>query len=559
MTEIQLNKRNKTIKIVNRKDTIRLQHTGRTGPTGDIGPIGPQGPQGLPVSVNNIEHINGNIDITPDNLDDTSTAHKFVASTDLTKLSNLSGINTGDETQSTIKTKLGAATSTSDGYATATQVAKLAGIMDGAEVNVQADWSAVNGDAQILNKPTLGTAAAKDIPATGNASATEVVYGTDTRLTDSRPASDVSAWAKTPSKPTYTNTEVGAAATVHTHVASDISDFNSNVSNNTDVSANTAARHTHSNKATLDATTASFTTAQETKLSGIATGATANATDAQLRDRSTHTGTQAQSTIANLTTDLAAKANFPNTDSHVPVRDGSGAQSSLRYTSGTTGYTIGFRTADGQIGVGEPTDNTHATNKGYVDTALNAKANASDTVNLTGNQTVAGVKTFSSSPAVPTAATTTQAVNKGQMDTADALKLDKANPGVRSVYSVTAAGVNETIQVNATANNTIPIRNALGQFDVGTPASSTQVTNKSYVDGLAPIYGTGNPNGIVSATVGRIYSDTTGANNTHLWIKAVGTGNTGWQIVPKSTTTANITVSATAPTSPVIGDLWVIA
>jgi len=32
----------------------------------------------------------------------------------------------------------------------------------------------------------LGTAAAKDIPATGNASATEVVYGSDTRLSDSR-------------------------------------------------------------------------------------------------------------------------------------------------------------------------------------------------------------------------------------------------------------------------------------------------------------------------------------------------------------------------------------
>jgi len=40
----------------------------------------------------------------------------------------------------------------------------------------------------------------------------------------------------------------------------------------------------------LTNTTASFTTAQETKLAGIATGATANATDAQLRDRATHTG-----------------------------------------------------------------------------------------------------------------------------------------------------------------------------------------------------------------------------------------------------------------------------
>lgn len=53
--------------------------------------------------------------------------------------------------------------------------------------NVNADWDATSGDAEILNKPDLGTAAAKDVPATGNASATEVVLGTDTRLTDARP------------------------------------------------------------------------------------------------------------------------------------------------------------------------------------------------------------------------------------------------------------------------------------------------------------------------------------------------------------------------------------
>ena len=38
----------------------------------------------------------------------------------------------------------------------------------------------------------------------------------------------------------------------------------------------------------------------KTKLDGIATGATANATDAQLRDRATHTGTQAHTTITGL-------------------------------------------------------------------------------------------------------------------------------------------------------------------------------------------------------------------------------------------------------------------
>jgi hypothetical protein len=43
---------------------------------------------------------------------------------------------------------------------TATEKTKLAGIAAGAEVNVNPDWTAVSGDGQILNKPTLGTAAA---------------------------------------------------------------------------------------------------------------------------------------------------------------------------------------------------------------------------------------------------------------------------------------------------------------------------------------------------------------------------------------------------------------
>jgi hypothetical protein len=40
---------------------------------------------------------------------------------------------------------------------------KLDGIAAGAEVNVNADWTAVSGDALILNKPTLGTASAQNV------------------------------------------------------------------------------------------------------------------------------------------------------------------------------------------------------------------------------------------------------------------------------------------------------------------------------------------------------------------------------------------------------------
>ncbi|MFK3971125.1 hypothetical protein ACI2KS_10400 [Pseudomonas sp. NPDC087358] len=51
-----------------------------------------------------------------------------------------------------------------------------------------------------------------------------------------------------------------------------------------------------------------YTTAEQSKLAGIAAGATVNSTDAALRDRSTHTGTQAISTVTGLQTALDAKA-----------------------------------------------------------------------------------------------------------------------------------------------------------------------------------------------------------------------------------------------------------
>ena len=51
----------------------------------------------------------------------------------------------------------------------------------------------------------------------------------------------------------------------------------------------------------------SFTTAEKNKLAGIAAGATANATDAQLRDRAGHTGTQPISSVSGLQAALDGK------------------------------------------------------------------------------------------------------------------------------------------------------------------------------------------------------------------------------------------------------------
>jgi hypothetical protein len=98
------------------------------------------------------------------------------------------------------------------GYTTA-EADKLVTIASGAEVNVNADWTAASGDAFILNKPLLGTAAAFDVgtssgnvvqldalaklPAidgsqlTGINTITDLSYDTSTRFLDSSTGSGV--------------------------------------------------------------------------------------------------------------------------------------------------------------------------------------------------------------------------------------------------------------------------------------------------------------------------------------------------------------------------------
>ena len=101
-----------------------------------------------------------------------------------------------------------------------------------------------NKVASAVQPGDLGTAAYKDVPASGNASKAQVVLGSDSRLSDPRPASDVSAWAKATTKPTYTASEVGAVPTSRTVNGKALS---SNVSlSASDVGA-AASSHSHGN------------------------------------------------------------------------------------------------------------------------------------------------------------------------------------------------------------------------------------------------------------------------------------------------------------------------
>lgn len=72
---------------------------------------------------------------------------------------------------------------------------------------------------------SLGSAALKDVAASGDASSSEVVLGNDSRLTNSRNAADVYSWAKAENKPTYTATEVGAIASTEKGANSGIAEL----------------------------------------------------------------------------------------------------------------------------------------------------------------------------------------------------------------------------------------------------------------------------------------------------------------------------------------------
>ena len=212
-----------------------------------------------------------------------------------------------------------AATTTVAGFMSAADKTKLDGVAAGATANAT--------DAQLRDRSThTGTQAFSTITGTvpvgqGGTGITSLTTGNYLR------AATASSYEQR--TPAQVLADIGAAAAAHTHVAADIS--NSTVAGRALLTAAdapaqrtalglgtaalsatgdfTPASHVGTGGAAHAAATTSvagfMSAADKTKLDGVATGATANATDAQLRDRATHTGSQATSTITGLDTALA--------------------------------------------------------------------------------------------------------------------------------------------------------------------------------------------------------------------------------------------------------------
>lgn len=192
-------------------------------------------------------------------------------------------------------------------------------------VQVNSNWNAITGVAQILNKPstfppdththsqyalssslsdvatsgnysdlvglpTLGSASALNVSGGAVAASGEVVKGDDTRLSD----------ARTP--------------TTHSHSIAQVTGLQTALDGKQPLST------------PLTNTTAAFTTALESKLSGVQSGATSNSTDVQLRDRSTHTGTQLSSTISDFNSSVDVRVASGITGKENSISSGTASQ-----------------------------------------------------------------------------------------------------------------------------------------------------------------------------------------------------------------------------------------
>ena len=194
------------VEVVRKTTTVvEVAHPGVQGPPGDVGTGG---------AVSSVNSRTGAVvltsaDVGLANVNNTSDANKPVstaqAAADAAVLASANATTAAhsgrtDNPHATTAAQVGADAAGTAAASVAAHVAAADPHTQYAKTSALAAVATSGAYADLTGRPTLGTAAALNIPATGNAAAGEVVKGNDSRMTDAR------------------------APTAHTHPSTDIND-----------------------------------------------------------------------------------------------------------------------------------------------------------------------------------------------------------------------------------------------------------------------------------------------------------------------------------------------
>ncbi|HEY5667578.1 MAG TPA: hypothetical protein VIR03_00270, partial [Candidatus Saccharimonadales bacterium] len=113
----------------------------------------------------------------------------------------------------------------------------------------------------------------------------------------------------------------------------------------------------------------------------------------------------------------------------------------------------------------------------------------------------------------------------------DAEIIDLSNiPIIRFQASLGVADVtDEFVSMKSTAG---PVR----------VSAEGQILTNTYFEATPATYGSGSPEGVVTARVGSYYYDLNATNGAVMWVKAANVGNTGWRVVNGDTNWRDIVV-----------------
>lgn len=260
---------------------------------------------------------------------------------------------------------------------------KLDGVASGAQVNV-IETIEVNGTAQPVNSKTVDIT----VPTKTSELQNDSDYTTNSSLTSGL------------------NTKVDKV----TGKQLSTNDFSNDYKSKVD--SNTSARHTHTNKTILDATTASFTTSDESKLNGIASGAQVNVIESIKVNGAAQavTSKSVNISVPTKTSQLQNDSEFVTLsdldDSEAGIIEGLAGKVDKVEGKGlsTNDFTNDYKS---KVDANTTARHTHS-NKAILDATtasfttainntINSKANSSEVVKITGNQTIEDTKTFTSS------------------------------------------------------------------------------------------------------------------------------------------------------------------